>query len=153
MKWKWVSFHQKYSDIKTPAPVWNVQCSTKRSPHPPTIRISVNCALTNSSGSNFLGKDWKSCLKLNGCNVEGDVVCLAFYFWRLYLGFKIKVVFICEDYHDEQCVKITFVGHRAYFLQWKNPSWSNFRVGLQKNVIAAALCKPNLPNHSYLPAS
>ncbi len=51
---KTVGFHQKYSDIKTPAPgfrFWNVQCSTKRPP-PPTIQISVGgtyfCDITNT---------------------------------------------------------------------------------------------------------
>ncbi len=37
----------------------------------------------------------------------GYNVRLAYYFCWLYLGFKIKFVLICEEYHDEQkCVRI-----------------------------------------------
>ncbi len=51
MKWKWhpefsedsrfPSEIQWYKNARTGFRFWNVQCSTKRSPHPPTIRISV----------------------------------------------------------------------------------------------------------------
>ncbi len=51
MKWKWhpkfsenswfPSEIQWYKNPRTGFRFWNVQCSTKRSPHPPTIRISV----------------------------------------------------------------------------------------------------------------
>ncbi len=51
MKWKWhpnfsknsrfPSEIQWYKNTRTGFWFWNVQCSTKRSPHPPTIRISV----------------------------------------------------------------------------------------------------------------
>ncbi len=38
---KTVGFLQKYKNTRTGFRFWNVQCSTKHSPHPPTIQISV----------------------------------------------------------------------------------------------------------------
>ncbi len=62
MKWKWhpkfsensqfPSEIQWYKNTRSGFQFWNVQCSTKRSPHPPTIRISVGgiyfCDITNT---------------------------------------------------------------------------------------------------------
>ncbi len=49
---------QWYKNTRTGFRFWNVQCSTKQSPHPPTIRISVGriyfCDITQEN--NFVSK-------------------------------------------------------------------------------------------------
>ncbi len=69
MKWKW---HPKFSeDSRFPSEIqwyentrtgfrfWNVQCSTKLSPHPPTIQISVGGIYFNDIPLCDITNTWK----------------------------------------------------------------------------------------------